>query len=327
MALYPHETEMAYLDDGNKWLCHGQAIKPEDATNLDVWGEKSNMTGFEFKTAPVLFFDEDADDVGAFPSKSVAYRSDTKAPIEVVGANYKIVQPKEVLNFFDSIINDMGYKMTSCGILNGGRRFWAQAMTGAESTIGKNDKVKESCLLATGFDGASVVKKDTHRMICWNQLAQAIKSGDRVSVSHRSDFNSAQIKDTLSLDPLSFKEWTEIADAMAGFKLGTKDDAHMFIGETLELFDDSMPDDESRLLAFENNKAAMAISELYHGKGAGSKMATAKGTIWGAVNAVTQYMDHERPTRTMDARFNGAMFGAQANIKQRAWDLAMLKVR
>ena len=62
MALYPHETEMAYLDDGNKWLCHGQAIKPEDATNLDVWGEKSNMTGFEFKTAPVLFFDEDADE-------------------------------------------------------------------------------------------------------------------------------------------------------------------------------------------------------------------------------------------------------------------------
>jgi hypothetical protein len=46
-------------------------------------------------------------------------------------------------------------------------------------------------------------------------------------------------------------------------------------------------------------------------------MESAKGTAWGALNAVTQLLDWET-ARTGDARLANAWFGGGANLKQQA---------
>ena len=63
---------------------------------------------------------------------------------------------------------------------------------------------------------------------------------------------------------------------------------------------------------------------LYEGQGRGAELASAKGTAWGLVNAVTEYVDHQRRARSTDNRLDSAWFGVGAQIKQRALDQALL---
>jgi len=58
---------------------------------------------------------------------------------------------------------------------------------------------------------------------------------------------------------------------------------------------------------------------LFEGAGIGSELESAKGTAWGALNAVTQLMDWET-ARTGDARLANAWFGGGVNIKSKAME-------
>lgn len=48
----------------------------------------------------------------------------------------------------------------------------------------------------------------------------------------------------------------------------------------------------------------------------GQELSTAKGTIWGAVNAVTYYADKVRPGAD---RLDSSWFEAGAALKEKAW--------
>ena len=55
----------------------------------------------------------------------------------------------------------------------------------------------------------------------------------------------------------------------------------------------------------------------------GAHLDAAKGTAWGLLNAVTEYVDHERRARSTEYRVDSAWFGQGAVIKQRALDTAL----
>ncbi|MNH46003.1 hypothetical protein D3C79_1086230 [compost metagenome] len=65
------------------------------------------------------------------------------------------------------------------------------------------------------------------------------------------------------------------------------------------------------------------MQELYEGRGRGSHLDSARGTAWGLLNAVTEYVDHERRARSTEYRLDSAWFGQGAQIKQRALDRAL----
>jgi hypothetical protein len=49
-----------------------------------------------------------------------------------------------------------------------------------------------------------------------------------------------------------------------------------------------------------------------------------KGTAYGLLNAVTEFVDHERRARSTDHRLDSAWFGQGAALKQKALDQALL---
>jgi uncharacterized protein (DUF1501 family) len=67
------------------------------------------------------------------------------------------------------------------------------------------------------------------------------------------------------------------------------------------------------------SRAAARALVLFEGAGIGADLESAKGTGWGALNAVTQLVDWEN-ARTSDARIRSAWFGYGANLKQQTLD-------
>ena len=63
--------------------------------------------------------------------------------------------------------------------------------------------------------------------------------------------------------------------------------------------------------------------ELFDGHGRGAELSSAKGTTWGLLNAVTEYVDHERRAMSDGHRLDSAWFGQGAALKQRAFEHAI----
>ena len=61
----------------------------------------------------------------------------------------------------------------------------------------------------------------------------------------------------------------------------------------------------------------IAMMSLYR-SAPGQDTDTAKGTLWGAVNAVTYYADHVRAGGVAE-RLDSAWFGVGNTLKERAW--------
>ncbi len=72
-----------------------------------------------------------------------------------------------------------------------------------------------------------------------------------------------------------------------------------------------------------NERALKRVQELFNGSGRGAELAAAKGTAWGLMNAVTEFVDHERRARSQEYRLDSAWFGPGAAIKQRALEQAL----
>ena len=89
------------------------------------------------------------------------------------------------------------------------------------------------------------------------------------------------------------------------------------------LVPDPVDGDPSRAVATREN-----LVRLFE-TGKGNDIPSVRGTLWAALNAVVEFADFERPTRTMDgegqraSRWKSAQFGSGSILKVRAWSKAL----
>jgi hypothetical protein len=83
--------------------------------------------------------------------------------------------------------------------------------------------------------------------------------------------------------------------------------------------------DPAKITSQNANERAMAkVMTLFEGHGMGAELASSKGTAFGLLNSVTQFVDRERRARSADHRLESAWFGRRASLKERALDQALL---
>jgi len=73
---------------------------------------------------------------------------------------------------------------------------------------------------------------------------------------------------------------------------------------------------------FKESRGFKRVIELFDGAGMGSNNQGVYGTKWGLLNAVTQYVDHERG-HNVDSRMNNAWFGNGNRMKTQAEELLL----
>lgn len=308
---------MAYVGQ-EPWHGLGNRLAPNQP--LEVWSRAAGMD-WTIEEAEVRFVagNKNLGSIHAFPEQKVLYRSDTKAPLSVVSARYQVVQPREVLDFYRDLTEFSGFELETAGVLKEGRKLWALARTGQSAALKGRDQVNGYLLLATACDGtlATTAQFCSVRVVCNNTLQIAL--GDNVGavkISHRSQFDAQAVKRQLGIAVSSWDAFMARTKALSERKVSDSA-AEAFLRRVLTYPTANVADREALAV---NERAIKAIGQLYAGRGKGADLASASGTAWGLLNAVTEYVDHHRRARSNDHRIDAAWFGAGATLKQRAWD-------
>ncbi|MHB8851631.1 MAG: DUF932 domain-containing protein [Acidithiobacillus ferriphilus] len=206
---------------------HGLGNRLPDKQPLEVWLEAAGMD-WEIKTTDVLFRIGTGNNfnVHSNPDAKVLYRSDTLAPLSVVSPRYKVVQPKEILEFYRDLVSLGGFELETAGVLKEGKKLWALAKTGEETVLKGGDRVKGYLLLATSCDGtlATTAQFTSVRVVCNNTLQ--IATNDRagaIKVPHSTKFDPLVVKQALGVGASAWDAFAEKAQALSGRKVNRMD--------------------------------------------------------------------------------------------------------
>lgn len=312
--------QMAYVG-AEPW--HGLGNRLPAKQPIEVWQKAAGMD-WTIQEAPVRFLADSIGSLGSihsFEDQKVLYRSDTKEALSVVSQRYQVVQPKEVLAFYRDLTDVSGYALETAGVLKGGKKFWALAKTGQSASLKGNDQVNGYLLLATSCDGtlATTATPTTVRVVCNNTLSIAVNGATQaIKVPHSTRFDPQAVKQQLGI---AISQWDGFMYRMKTLA-ERKVKSHEAMNYFLRVMCDVQPGTiDSAGLA--NERALKRVQALYDGQGKGAELDAAKGTAWGLLNAVTEFVDHERRARSTENRIDSAWFGQGAAIKQRALDTAL----
>jgi phage/plasmid-like protein (TIGR03299 family) len=297
----------------------------EQSATIEEWIAAAGMDWKIQRTRVRYAIGQDA--FRTMDDKHVLVRSDSKDALGVVSDKYQIVQPKAVLEFFRDLTESAGFKLETAGTLFGGRRFWALANTGdAASIVDPSDKMKGYLLLCSSCDGtmATEGRYTTVRVVCNNTLSAARYAGAKVRVTHRSTFNANEVKRELGVD-VSHERFAETMSDMRRLADTRILDTDALL-QTAELFSPgaSKLAKDDLLKVLESKPVARVAALASDGLAMGSGMDGVKGTQWGWLNAVTEYVDHEARARSQDNRLNSAWFGRGSDLKDKAYEMALL---
>jgi phage/plasmid-like protein (TIGR03299 family) len=303
---------MAYVN-ATPW--HGLGNPLTENQPLEIWLREAGMD-WDILDNPVLY--RSPEGLQSFTDNKVLFRSDTLAPLSVVSQRYQVVQPREVLEFYRDLVELGGFQLETAGVLKGGKKLWALARTGQDALLKGNDQVKAYLLLATACDGtlATTAQFTSVRVVCNNTLQMATENGSgAIKVPHSTKFDPAKVKQQLGLGVSTWQHFIEDMRRLSERPVNPFE-ARRYMVEVLG-------DPALHFHEQPNIKVLNHVFGLYAGQGMGANLASANDTAWGLVNAVTQFVDHERRARSPDNRLDSAWFGIGSLIKQKALDEAL----
>jgi phage/plasmid-like protein (TIGR03299 family) len=302
---------------------HGLGNQLSAHEQIEIWAKQAGMD-WQIREAPVRFITDTAGSMGAiesFPENKVLFRSDTNSPLSVVSQRYKVVQPSEILEFYRDLTEVSGFELETAGILKGGRKIWALARTGQSSTLKGNDVTNAYVLLATACDGtlATTAQFTSIRVVCNNTLAVALGSSTgAVKVPHNTSFDAQAVKRQLGI---AVGKWDSFMYAMKGLseRKVMSNEAANYVHRVFSNLDKTTSQNT-------NERAMAKVMTLFDGRGKGAELASSKGTAFGLLNSVTEFVDHERRARSADHRLESAWFGQGAALKEKALDQALMMI-
>ena len=309
---------MAYVGE-RPWHGLGEALPPEQ--DIETWVKAARLD-WGIEMLPVNYQMGGRNHV--MRDRFVLARSDTQAALSVVSGDYRVVQPKEVLEFYRDLVEERHYQLETAGALDGGRKVWALARTGLVAGVADNaaDELGAYVLLATSCDKslATTIAFTSVRVVCQNTLSFAVhevkkESRRSIKVNHSRRFDADQIKKDLGLMDESWEKFKLQLTPMAG-KAMSDSAAEEFFQSLFQ----SEKEMKEGTISDQKRKEVMQLMSFYR-HAPGQDLPTAKNTLWGAVSAVTYYVDHIR-TASGD-RLDSAWFGTGATLKEKAWQQAL----
>ncbi len=257
------------------------------------------------------------------------------APLASVGRDYTVLQDSVALGVLDDAVTAGRARWETVGRLKGGRVVWGLVKLNASFAVLPGDEVSTYALVSNAHDGSrkASVSLTPIRVVCNNTL--------QASDATRTQSNSVQARHTsgvvaaieagaarLNIIREQITATADVYRAMAGTQL-TSESLARYIAE---VYPDPAGEAVSNSRVKGIRERILAINET----GAGHDIPGVMGTLWGAYNAITEYVDHERgipdgkvtvSAGKADTRLESIWFGSGKAIKGKAFDLARAMVR
>jgi phage/plasmid-like protein (TIGR03299 family) len=249
-------------------------------------------------------------------------RTDTDRVFQVASDRYQPVQNREIVDFFREFCEAGHATVETVGALRDGAVIWALAKLngGSSATLAGGDELRGYMMLATSHDGSlkTIGKPTQTRVVCGNTLSIAL--GERsatYSLKHSSKFTEAQRDAAKRVMGMAIENIAATNDLAAQLAAATLDHVGWmeFMGKLLG--EDGLIDAKTANLS----RVAADIQESTIAS-PGSALVSARGTLWGAVNGVTHYVDHVARARSDSNRLFSAWFGDGERMKNTAVRLA-----
>lgn len=323
-----------------------KAGRLQPGASIEDWQLAANLDWLVRRAKVQYYADRAQTDLRTDEENVVLVRSDTGERLGIVSADYQVVQPFEVLEFFRDLVAGQGFELHTAGTLFGGKKYWALAKV-TEAVFSGWDKVGGFLLLSSSADGKSATEaqETTICVVCRNTLNRASreKVANRIRINHRQRFDAASVQKQLGLAEENFAAMCEDINALTKVKVSDAA-AEDFVlrllrptKETVEMVNAMSPTDSFEALLARPAKLAVEqeeetirrprgadlILELFSGAGMGATQKGRKGTAWGLVNAVTEYVDHHATAKSADHLMDRALWGTGADLKVEAYQGAL----
>ena len=202
-------------------------------------------------------------------------------------------------------------------------------------------------LLATACDGtlATTAQFTSIRVVCNNTLAIALKgqnsSAGVIKVPHSTKFDADKVKQQLGISVRAWDEHMYEMKQLTQRKVSQMEASAYFDAVFNNSTMNNVLDQEDNIIQFyrdvatqaaqvnakekaePNAKAMTKAMDMFNGQGRGAELSSAKGTAYGLLCSITEFIDHERRAMSTDHRLDSAWFGAGASIKQRGLEQAL----
>ena len=192
---------MAYVGE-EPW--HGLGEKLPPGQSIETWVKAARLN-WGIQTLPVRYQFQGRDRI--MPDRFVLARDDTGAALSIVSADYQVVQPIEVLEFYRDLVEDRGYTLEDV----------------ADNPA---DSLGAYVLLATSCDKslATTATFTSIRVVCQNTLGFAFKDmkGQQrrhMKVDHTKKFDANSIKEQLGLIDKAWDHFMVQINPMAHYRL------------------------------------------------------------------------------------------------------------
>lgn len=243
----------------------------------------------------------------------------------VVGKQYTPLQNSEAFEFFDSIVGADKAIYHTAGALLKGKVVWILAKLPGEIRITDGDITHKYLLLSNSHDGSSAVqiKFTPVRVVCNNTLSLAFSDQKFHSIWHQKNIKK-RLLDLPKLMGLIDNRYKEIEDSFKELlKIQMSD---ITLEKYLQdVFPSPLPKKNEQLYMYELAKAKSnrEWAKYFFEQGTGNDLPGVKGSLWAALNGVTELVDHRITKQSQDRRVNSLWLGDGSAVKGKAYKIAI----
>jgi phage/plasmid-like protein (TIGR03299 family) len=274
------------------------------------------------------------------PNFKAVVRTDLNKVLGVVSNKYSVLQNRDAGSFFDHLTKDNKAIFDTAGVLNEGRTIWLLAkLEGDPIKIIADDIIEKYLLFTNNHTGLSAARArfTPIRVVCANTLGWAMnrKAREEVAVSHVGDV-AERVKFAGELLATAGKFYDEMSEgyrAMARVQLNTVETIE-YIKESLRPYKPKSATEEEILELQEQeeqdsrqlkNEIEVVLNLIDTGRG--SSIKGVRGSLWGAYNGITEYVDHYKAVNSKLNSTAYIMQGVGKLIKKKAIKLAYDRVK
>lgn len=333
--LITHKDKFGFTGN-RKAIWHGIGQQIEEGLDAQTFFKR---IGLDWLTELQPVFCMIGDKRIAIPNSQAHVRVDTGDVLGLVSDGYKAIDNGDLAKFADDLLGaDQAASVSTAGSLLGGKRVFCLLQMPKSIQVVKGDQVDTFICLSNGHGGFASfnVYPTSIRVVCNNTLTWSERDlGRGIRFHHTGDLD-AKLKQARTVMGLAVKEAETFekqvralanADLSAGQIKTFMEDAYV---STFGKAPDAEVDAEAHARWMERKKD-MIQNWMERMENERQTIAGIQGTAWAALNAYTEWSDHDRggkwmESRPADQRIHSNLFGVAAAAKKKVLRSALALV-